>query len=179
MIAFQKAQNIHPAWMGMASTLLLLLAALWLLPGHSPAPGHIPAGPAATPPDLSGTAASQWGSTALARPLFIPGRQPAGQPGTSTDSSLPRLSAIILVGGHGMAVFSASGKKPQLVNQGGRIGGYELARVTPGYIELSGPDGLHRLRPQFTPVSGQPPPPPNPSGTPTIMSDQITDAQRQ
>ncbi len=167
MISFLKSHNIHPAWPGLAGTLLLLFAILWQLPDPAAAPGYFPGGLSAAPPYLSDAAVGQWGSTALARPLFSPGRHAADQPGASADSSLPRLSAIILVDGTGTAVFSADGQKPQLVNQGGNIGGYVLNRIAPDHIELSGPDGVHTLHPRFsttaastaTPPGGTPPPP--------------------
>ena len=180
MISFLKSHNIHPAWPGLAGALLLLFAALWLLPDPAAAPGYFPGGLPAAPPYLSDTAVGQWGSTALARPLFTPGRHAADQPGASADSALPRLSAIILVDGTGTAVFSANGQKPHLVNQGGNIDGYELSRITPDHIELSGPDGVHSLHPRFstaaasaaTPLGGTPLPPqfaPMPGQTQTSL----------
>jgi len=167
----------------LAAAFLLLLAALWLLPGPAAPARHLPAMLPAASPDATDAMISQWGSTALARPLFNPGRRPLDQAGASTDGSLPRLSAIIITGGTSAAVFAADGQKPQVVSQGGTIGGYVLNRIAPDQVELSGPGGTLTLHPQFTAspagtANSSPPPGQiinpalNPSNNPALMIEQ-------
>jgi hypothetical protein len=183
----------------LAAVLLGLLAGLWLLPGPSTAPPRIAAALSAAAPGATDSAIGQWGDTALARPLFSPARRPADQAGGTADGALPRLSAIILTGATGMAVFAADGQKPQLVGQGGVIGGYVLNRIAPDHIELSGPGGMLILHPQFSnaataaasgtasdtttsdrqaippqfaPFPGQTQPAFNPSSNPALMIEQ-------
>lgn len=170
----------------LAGTLMLLLAALWLLPGPTASTPPLPALLPAAPPDATDAAISQWGNTALARPLFNPGRRPADQPGAAADGSLPRLSAIIVTAGGSAAVFAADGQKPQVIAQGDSIAGYVLNRIAPDHVELSGPGGPLTLRPQFagaaaagtaSPPPATPPPgqtliPLNPSSNPALMIEQ-------
>jgi general secretion pathway protein N len=138
----------------LACTLLLLLAAEWLLPGPAalawqPHP-TIPVAVADTSTDANITA---WTSTILARPLLSPSRRPAPQPGTAVSETLPRLSAIIVIGGTRHAIFAASGQKPQLVAQGGEIGVYRIETVAPDKVDLLGPNGPVTLKPQFIPAA--------------------------
>lgn len=137
----------------MAGTMVLLLACEWLLPGPGGiAPIRMPMIPA-TAAD-SDAAIGQWGDNVLARPLFYPDRQPVSDAGAGTDASLPRLSAIIIIGGTRAAVFSADGQKPQVVPAGSSIGGYRLEQITPSSVQLLGPDGALTLHPQFLTPTG-------------------------
>jgi hypothetical protein len=154
------------AWPALAGALLVLLAAAWLVPGPAAAPRHLPAVITPAAPQAPGAMVSQWGGTALARPLFSPGRRPQDQQGATADGTLPRLSAIIVSGGTGAAVFAASGQRPQVVNQGGTIGGYVLNRIAPDHIELAGPAGTLTLHPQFTPAAAAATAPANPPTSP-------------
>ncbi len=174
----------------LAGTLSLLLATLWLWPPPAAPTRHLPALLPPASPDTTDTAISQWAGTALARPLFTPGRRPADQAGAATDGSLPRLSAIIITGATRAAVFAADGQKPQVIDQGGTIDGYALNRIAPDHVELTGPDGTLSLRPQFTaaaatsssstssppppdsPAPGQTQPALNPSSNPALMIEQ-------
>jgi hypothetical protein len=196
MGVFARARYALPL---LAGGLLLLLAVFWLVPGPSAVSGRVPAAISAAAPDVTDAAIGQWGGTVLARPLFTPGRRPADQAGGNADGSLPRLSAIILSGGAGMAVFAADGRKPQVVGTGGVIGGYVLVRVTADHIELTGPAGALTLRPRFAasdaqagsapappvvvstpaqqlqefpPMPGQTQPAFNPSSNPAMMIEQ-------
>lgn len=135
---------------GLTAILALVLAAECLLPG---APANPPdtrlAIPAAAPDKAADEIVGQWGNTILARPLFNPGRRPITAASTNTDTSLPRLSAIIIIGGTRVAIFAADGQKPQVIAAGNSIDGYRLQRVTPDSVDLLGPLGPLTLRPQF------------------------------
>jgi hypothetical protein len=135
---------------GLAAALALLFVGEWLLPG----PGAVPptsmlAVPAAVSDYATDHLVGQWGDTVLARPLFNPDRRPASEVSTGTGTDLPRLSAIIITGGMRAAVFAADGQKPQVVQAGGTISGYQLLHVTPNSVDMLGPDGTVTLRPQF------------------------------
>lgn len=161
----------------LAGSLFLLLAVSWLLPGPAAAPWHVPAAMPAATADAAAVSVSQWGDTALARPLFNPGRRPLDQPGAMADGSLPRLSAIIISGGTSAAVFAGDGQKPQVVSAGGAIGGYVLKRITADHVELTGPDGTLTLHPQFAAAAASAAgpaasPPLNPSSNPALMIEQ-------
>jgi hypothetical protein len=135
---------------GLAGALALVLVVEWI----APAPGDAgstppPALPAATA-QVVDVAVSQWGSDVLARPLFNPSRRPDASAG-GDDGGLPRLSAIIVTGHEGTAIFAADGQKPQSVGVGGEIDGDKLLRVDPDEVELLSPSGPLILRPQFAP----------------------------
>jgi len=134
----------------LTAALALLLASEWLLPGaRLVSPSKLPAFPTTLPDNAADAALSQWGDTALARPLFHPDRRPVAAAGTNADTSLPRLSAIIIIGGTPAAVFAAAGQKPQVVGAGGTIDGYRLEHIGPNTVELLGPEGELTVHPQF------------------------------
>ena len=147
----------------LAAMLALLLMLEWLLPATS---GSAKAGQHVMPaPSLAGTLdddAQQWADVSLARPLFQPDRRPVST-SANTDTSLPRLSAIILMGGTRIAIFSMDGQKPQVLTAGGTINGYRLTRILTDSVELLGPEGTLTLRLQFkstapaTPGASNPP----------------------
>lgn len=142
---------IKPA---LAVALSLLFAAEWLLPGPAAAPVPLPpAIPAAIADNAADADIAQWGNITLARPLLNENRRPAPLPGTETTETLPRLSAIIVIGGTRRAIFDATGQKPQLVAEGGEIGSYRLKNVAPDRVDLLGPNGPVTLRPQFIPAA--------------------------
>jgi hypothetical protein len=148
---------IRQPWLvkpALAAALALLFAAEWLLPGPAAAPvREPPAIPATIADNAADAGISQWGNTILARPLLNQNRRPAPQPGTATSDTLPRLSAIIVIGGTRHAIFNAAGQKPQLVAEGGEIGSYRLKTVAPDRVDLLGPNGPVTLRPQFIPAA--------------------------
>jgi hypothetical protein len=48
------------------------------------------------------------------------------------------------------AIFaSRSGGKPDVVVEGGSVGGYRVEAISPGEVRLAGSDGKHSLRPTF------------------------------
>ncbi len=138
----------------LAGFLLLLLAAEWLLP-NAAAPDWqrrpaIPAGMAdnSTDADIAG-----WTASILARPLLSPSRRPAAQPGHALSETLPRLSAIIVIGGTRHAIFAAAGQKAHLVKEGDELGVYRIETVAPDKVDLLGPNGPVTLKPQFIPAA--------------------------
>ena len=133
-----------------AGVLTLFLAAEWLLPGPAApdwqAPPNIPSGTT----EVSGDAdVTQWANIVLARPLLSQSRRPAASAGTAISDTLPRLSAIIVIGGSRRAIFAATGQKPELVAEGGEIGLYRIKTVAPDKVDLLGPDGPITVKPQF------------------------------
>ncbi|MBB5372215.1 hypothetical protein [Acidocella aromatica] len=131
--------------------LTALLAALLLAELALPLPGIVPQrlSPPSTNPVArqTDTAVSQWSDTALARPLFTPSRRPADQ--GRGDDGLPRLSAIIVTNGTRSAIFSTDGQKPQILGEGGTVGGYRVRAILPDKVELDSSSGPLTLRPQF------------------------------
>ncbi len=144
-------------WSALAALLgMLLLAELALpLPGAAPLP--LPSPGVSRAAAQPGAAIGQWSATALARPLFDPSRRPADQGGE--DGGLPRLSAIIVTDGVRSAIFAADGQKPQIIGEGGSIGGYRVRDILPDAVRLDGPAGPLTLHPQFITTS------PAPTGT--------------
>jgi hypothetical protein len=134
----------------LAAAFAVLIAAEWLVPGPA-APFSQPplAIPAATADAATDTSIAEWGDTILARPLLTPARRPMRQPDAGVSDTLPRLSAIIVIGGTRQAIFATDGQKSQLVAEGGAIGAYRLKTVTPDRVHLLGPNGPVTLRPQF------------------------------
>ncbi len=138
----------------LAGSLFLLLAAEWLLPGPAglawqPPPG-IPSGRADASTDAD---ISQWAATILARPLLAQSRRPVPQASDQVSDVLPRLSAIIVIGGARHAIFVATGQKPQMVEQGGQIGVYQIKIVAPDKVDLLGPNGPITLKLQYLPTA--------------------------
>jgi hypothetical protein len=143
--------TIRPGWLAIPvlAVLLFLLAAEWLLPDAAAPPLRPPPRiPAAATDTAVDSNIVQWGNAILARPLLNPDRRPVRAPELAADDTLPRLSAIIVIGGVRHAIF-AGDTKPQLVTEGGEIGAYRLQTVAPDRVTLLGPDGSVTLRPQF------------------------------
>ncbi len=138
----------------LAGFLALALATEWLLPAPGTTNGIAPRALSSVTTGTPAAPVAQWGATALARPLFVPDRRPSTAPGNASGG-LPRLSAIIVTGDSGVAIFSTEGQKPQLVGVGGEINGDKLLRVSADAVELQSPDGPLLVHPQFsTPAAG-------------------------
>lgn len=134
----------------LAAALVLLFAAEWLWPGAGVPAGHealVISGAAAD--EGTDAASTQWADTILARPLFEANRRPAAAPAAVTEDVPPHLTAIIINGAEGYAVFSVNGEKPQDVGKGGNIGGYMVKTIAADRVQLLGASGLLTLRPQF------------------------------
>jgi hypothetical protein len=141
----------RPPWLiqsAIAATLALLLAAEFVLSASPPSAPATLVVPAGTPAPAGGDI-GQWASTILARPLFNASRRPIQQAVTDIDTTLPRLSAIIVSGGVRSAVFDQGGEKPLVLTAGGEIGAYRLESIAPDNVDLLGPGGQITLRPQF------------------------------
>jgi len=135
---------------GVAAGLAVLLAAELLLPGQSaPTLSAAPTIPAATADNASDALVSGWGDTILARPLFSPSRRPDDQASATASQTLPRLSAIIVIGATRSAIFAAPGQKPINVSEGGAIDGYRVMSIAPNRVDLLGAGGALALHPQF------------------------------
>jgi hypothetical protein len=145
-----KDRHFTLIFTGLAGGLALLLAAEWLLPPTSAPPLPAPAIPAAAAGTGGDAAIGEWAETILARPVFNENRRPEAVVSTDTDAPPPRLSAIIIAGGARRAVFAAAGEKPEVVGEGGAIGGYQVKSISTHSVAVLGPDGgLTTLRLQY------------------------------
>lgn len=138
--------------------LALLLAGLWgmELSGRGPAsltlpPGRVPAASGAIGTPAGEIAA--WQAVILGRPLFAEDRRP---PPAAGNAGLARLAAIIIAGGNRCAIFAPAGGKPQIVPEGGAIGGYRLSRIGPDWVALDGAAGRLLLHPAFAAAPSAP-----------------------
>ncbi len=132
-----------------------------LLPPH-PAP----------PPGGDATGAI---TTILARPLFRPDRRPVAVAARG-DSTLPRLSGILIGPSLRLAILTPAAGPPRLVKQGGRIGAYRVSTIAATAVTLTAPGVRLVLTPHFAgtpdapPPSAQPDPPLRPHGLPLIQT---------
>lgn len=141
-----------------AATAGLVLTLAVVLAYEITAPGSVPesemAISAVAPLKAADTGADaavgQWSSIVLARPLFRADRRPVPAAGVSVSITLPRLSAIIVTRTSRSAIFAGDGSKPVIVFEGGRLGLYQLRRISPDSVTLVGPNGPVTLRPQFS-----------------------------
>jgi general secretion pathway protein N len=119
-------------------------------PAHSTA-GSVPATRQA-PADAVADRLQRWAATSLARPLFNPDRRPVAVAGSGSNAAagLPRLSGIMITEAGRRAIFAATGAdKPQVVAEGGTVGGNLVQSITLEEVVLVGPDGPHRLHLAF------------------------------
>jgi hypothetical protein len=94
----------------------------------------------------------RWVATSLARPLFNVDRRPVAstEARPNAAATLPRLSGIMITQGGRHAIFAATGGgKPQVVVEGGTVGGNVVQSITVEEVVLIGPDGPHRLHLAF------------------------------
>jgi hypothetical protein len=111
----------------------------------------------ATVPAVAPDRTNDWVNAILARPLFSPDRRPAAAgsvPVAQMDSSLPRLSGV-LVGPFGRrAIFAADGSKPVVVGEGGQVSSWTVRGIEAGAVRLMGPGGEQVLHPSFAQSDG-------------------------
>lgn len=106
----------------------------------------------------------------LARPLFSPGRRPAAAAtaAAAPTAALPRLTGTIVHGSDRSVIFMpAGGGRAVVAHEGMKVGGYKVQAIQAGSVTMSGPDGVHVLRPAFGPQStaiGTPALPPGAAG---------------
>ena len=102
-------------------------------------------------------------ATILARPLFSSTRRPParGEDDAKTDSGLTdtRLTGIVIVPGHRIAIFAPIGAKTMVVSEGESVSGWRVERINPREVSLSGPSGTKTLQPKFDPNLTPPPSP--------------------
>ena len=96
---------------------------------------------------------SEWIAAVLARPVFSPDRRPPAEIASTPDvrmaDGLPRLSGV-LVGPFGRsAIFAADGRKPLVVDVGGRIDAWTVRTIDVDTVQVSGPGGARALHPSF------------------------------
>jgi hypothetical protein len=112
----------------------------------------------------------------LARPLFSSTRRPpqdATAAAGDSDLSDSRLTGIVTMRDHRVAIFAVSGDKPLKVAEGDSVSGWRIESITPREVSLSGPSGTKTLQPKLDPnlatpqvqppnaqVAGRPPTPP-------------------
>ena len=163
--------NALAALLLFAGICLVSLVAVELRPGAAPsepapAPSAVSA-PIAAPavPAVLQTNSTTQVDTLLARPLFSQTRRPpnvASPVGAAPSAAipLPRMTAILIDGPRRSAIFAApgaSGGKPSVVAEGGRIGSFTVQTIEPQQVIVMGPDGKRTVRTSFDPTL-QPPP---------------------
>jgi hypothetical protein len=107
-------------------------------------------------PDHTG----EWIAAVLARPVFSPDRRPAAvvasAVGVALPQGLPRLSGV-LVGPFGRrAIFAVEGRRPLVVDEGGRIDAWTVRTIGEDAVEVSGPGGARTLHPSFASSAASP-----------------------
>ena len=109
-------------------------------------------------------------ATILARPLFSNTRRPPPRGGdnATADSGLAdtRLTGIVVVPGHRIAIFAPLGAKALVVSEGETVSGWRVERINPREVSLSGPSGTKTLQPKFDPNLTPPPSPTVGGGNP-------------
>ena len=116
----------------------------------------------------------------LARPLFSSTRRPpqdATAAAGDSDLSDSRLTGIVTMRDHRVAIFAVSGDKPLKVAEGDTVSGWRIESITPREVSLSGPSGTKTLQPKLDPnlaapqgqspnvqAAGRAPTPPPPPG---------------
>jgi hypothetical protein len=103
------------------------------------------------PTETASDQTRRWETAILARPLFNPDRRPVARAAAGlAEAGLPRLSGIMITPAGRHAIFaSPSGGKPNVVVEGGSVGGYLVEAISPGEVMLAGSDGKHSLHPTF------------------------------
>ena len=109
-------------------------------------------------------------ATILARPLFSNTRRPPprGDDNATADSGLAdtRLTGIVVLPGHRIAIFAPLGAKALVVSEGETVSGWRVERINPREVSLSGPSGTKTLQPKFDPNLTPPPSPTVGGGNP-------------
>jgi general secretion pathway protein N len=90
----------------------------------------------------------------LARPLFSNTRRPpqdATAAAGDNDLSDSRLTGIVTMRDHRVAIFAVTGDKPLKVAEGDTVSGWRIESITPREVSLSGPSGSKTLQPKLDP----------------------------
>lgn len=112
------------------------------VPATPPRPAPAPVAETEAAPDRAGRLAAD-AATALARPLFRPDRRPPrAAPDAVASTGLPRLAGVMTGPGGGVAMFAREGGEGVVtVEEGGSIGRWQVRRIAPDGVTLSGPEG--------------------------------------
>ena len=93
-------------------------------------------------------------ATAVGRPLFSPSRRPpeveaGGHPDTSLNDW--RLTGILIMPDHHLAIFTGSDGKPVVRSEGEMISDWRVDGISSQSISLTGPTGTTTLEPKADP----------------------------
>ena len=94
-------------------------------------------------------------ASTLARPLFSPTRRPSGRSddtGTGAGLGDSRLTGIVTLPQHHIAIFAVPGAKPLVVSEGDTISGWRVDTISPEEVSLTGPEGSKTLKPKSDPA---------------------------
>jgi hypothetical protein len=128
---------------------LILTAELTAAPDRGAGPLSPPSSPMGEPAGtVSDAVVDHWADTVLSRPLFSADRRPERMVGDHT-AGLARLAGIIISGGSRSAIFAAKGQKPEIMTEGGEIGGYRLLHISFDSVELAGAAGTLTVHLRF------------------------------
>jgi hypothetical protein len=95
----------------------------------------------------------------LARPLFSPTRRPAGKSddtGSTAGLGDSRLTGIVTLPHHGIAIFAVPGANPLVVSEGDSVSGWHVDSINPEEVAVTGPEGSKTLRPKSDPALAAP-----------------------
>ncbi len=99
-------------------------------------------------------------TTALARPLFSPDRRlaPPGTPVVAAVASedIPRLAAVIVGPGGGLAIFEDGSGRPRIAAEGDALGRFKVGAIAPGRVSLIASEGERVVRPKYAASTGMP-----------------------
>jgi hypothetical protein len=119
----------------------------------------------------------------LARPLFALDRRPKAGPaavGTAGDH-MPRLAGILIDPPQRHAIFQPSGDgKPLSLIEGDQVAGWQIERIAPDGVTLTGPQGSETLLPKPDPNAPRaflPGGMPLPAGIPNPFGGQAVPTQ--
>ena len=91
----------------------------------------------------------------LERPLFSPTRRPSGKAedgGAGAGLGDSRLTGIVTLPQHRIAIFAMPGAKPLVVSEGDTVHGWRIDSITPEEVSLTGPEGAKTLKPKSDPA---------------------------
>jgi hypothetical protein len=128
----------------------------------APKSGQPKADPPAALAALQAEQLQAWLQTALARPLFEPGRRPVhgvSAPKITTAPRLPRLAGVLITPDHRQVIFAGGDGKPIIVGEGANVEGFVVQTISAGQVTVVGPNGVQVLHPSFDPDRRPPPTP--------------------
>lgn len=93
----------------------------------------------------------------LARPVFSADRRPAAA-GAKIVAGLSRLTGIVVMGSHRVAIFAgAPGERSVVAEAGARVNAYEVTEITDSGVTVVGPTGRMVMTPVFDATQQQAP----------------------